>query len=29
MTAIEAPVWTANELLDFLDCVVKTGKANW
>jgi len=29
MTAIEAPIWTANELLDFLDCVAKTGKANW
>ncbi len=29
MTAIEAPIWTANELLDFLDCIAKTGKANW
>ena len=29
MTAIEAPIWTANELLDFLDCAAKTGKANW
>jgi pimeloyl-ACP methyl ester carboxylesterase len=29
MTAIEDPIWTANELLDFLDCVAKTGKANW
>jgi pimeloyl-ACP methyl ester carboxylesterase len=28
MTAIEAPIWTANELLDFLDCVAKTGKAH-
>lgn len=29
MTAIEAPIWTANELLDFLECVSRTGKANW
>jgi len=29
MTAIEAPIWTGNELLDFLDCVARTGKANW
>jgi 3-oxoadipate enol-lactonase len=29
MTAIEAPIWTANELLDFLDCVAQTGKAKW
>jgi pimeloyl-ACP methyl ester carboxylesterase len=29
MTAIEAPKWTADELLDFLDCVAKTGRANW
>lgn len=29
MTAIEDPIWTANELLDFLDCVAKTGKAKW
>lgn len=29
MTAIEAPKWTASELLDFLDCVAKTGRANW
>jgi pimeloyl-ACP methyl ester carboxylesterase len=29
MTAIEAPKWTAHELLDFLDCVGKTGHANW
>ena len=28
MTAIEAPKWTAHELLDFLDCVGKTGHAN-
>jgi pimeloyl-ACP methyl ester carboxylesterase len=28
MTAIEAPIWTGNELLDFLDCVTQTGKAN-
>ncbi len=28
MTAIEAPVWTAHELLDFLECVASTGKAN-
>ena len=29
MTAIEAPKWTADELLNFLDCVAKTGRANW
>ena len=29
MTAIEAPKWTAHELLDFLACVRETGKANW
>ena len=29
MTAIEAPKWTAKEILDFLDCVAKTGHANW
>jgi pimeloyl-ACP methyl ester carboxylesterase len=29
MTAIEAPIQTANELQDFLDCVAKTGKAKW
>jgi pimeloyl-ACP methyl ester carboxylesterase len=29
MTAIEDPETTANEILDFLDCVHKTGKANW
>lgn len=29
MTAIEAPAWTASELFDFLNCVVRTGKANW
>lgn len=29
MTAIEAPMWTAHEILDFLECVKKTGKANW
>jgi pimeloyl-ACP methyl ester carboxylesterase len=29
MTAIEAPMWTASELLDFLDCVARTGQANW
>jgi pimeloyl-ACP methyl ester carboxylesterase len=29
MTAIEAPAWTASELLDFLDCVSRTGRANW
>jgi 3-oxoadipate enol-lactonase len=29
MTAIEAPKWTAHELLDFLACVGRTGKANW
>ena len=28
MTAIEAPKWTANEILDFLDCVAKTGHAS-
>ena len=29
MTAIEAPKWTAHELLDFLACVGRTGRANW
>ena len=29
MTALEAPKWTAHELLDFLECVRETGKANW
>jgi 3-oxoadipate enol-lactonase len=29
MTAIEAPKWTAHELLDFLECVTKTSRANW
>jgi 3-oxoadipate enol-lactonase len=29
MTAIEAPMWTAHEILDFLECVSKTGYANW
>jgi len=29
MTALEAPKWTAHELLDFLECVEKTGRANW
>jgi len=29
MTAIEAPKWTAHELLDFLACVRETGKAKW
>lgn len=29
MTAIEAPIWTGNELLDFLECVARTGKAAW
>jgi pimeloyl-ACP methyl ester carboxylesterase len=29
MTALEDPETTANELLDFLDCVAKTGRANW
>jgi pimeloyl-ACP methyl ester carboxylesterase len=29
MTAIEAPAWTAHELLDFLRCVKETGKSNW
>lgn len=29
MTAIEAPKWTAHELLDFLECVSRTGGANW
>jgi 3-oxoadipate enol-lactonase len=29
MTAIEAPLWTAHELLDFLECVKKTGRAGW
>lgn len=28
MTAIEDPKWTAHELLDFLECVAKTGHAN-
>ena len=28
MTAIEDPETTVNEILDFLDCVTKTGKAN-
>lgn len=28
MTAIEAPKWTAHELLDFLECVRETGHAN-
>jgi len=29
MTAIEDPKWTAWELLDFLDCVTRTGRAGW
>ncbi len=29
MTAMEAPKWTAHELLDFLQCVRETGHANW
>ncbi|MBI4767102.1 MAG: alpha/beta hydrolase [Deltaproteobacteria bacterium] len=29
MTALEAPKWTAHELLDFLECVRKTGRAKW
>jgi len=29
MTAIENPEGTIRELLDFLDCVAKNGKANW
>jgi pimeloyl-ACP methyl ester carboxylesterase len=29
MTAIEDPKWTTSELLDFLDCVSRTGRANW
>lgn len=29
MTAIEAPKWTAHELLDFLACVRETGRAGW
>jgi len=29
MTAIEAPKWTAHEILDFLECVNKNGRANW
>ena len=29
MTAIEAPKWTAHELLDFLECVSQTGRSNW
>lgn len=29
MTALEAPKWTAHELLDFLECVRETGNANW
>ena len=29
MTALEAPKWTAHEILDFLECVGKTGRANW
>jgi len=29
MTAMEAPKWTANIILDFLESVRKTGKANW
>lgn len=29
MTAIEAPKWTAHEILDFLACVHETGRANW
>lgn len=28
MTAIEAPLWTAHEILDFLQCVRETGHAN-
>jgi pimeloyl-ACP methyl ester carboxylesterase len=28
MTALEAPKWTAHELLDFLECVGQTGRAN-
>jgi pimeloyl-ACP methyl ester carboxylesterase len=28
MTAIEAPKWTAHEILDFLECVGQTGRAN-
>lgn len=28
MTALEAPKWTAHEILDFLECVGKTGRAN-
>src|SRR5579872_1456111 len=27
MTAIEAPIWTAKEITDFLDCVAETGRA--
>jgi pimeloyl-ACP methyl ester carboxylesterase len=29
MTAMEAPKWTAHELLDFLECVNKTCRSNW
>lgn len=29
MTAIEDPKWTTHELLDFLECVSQTGRANW
>jgi pimeloyl-ACP methyl ester carboxylesterase len=29
MTALEAPKWTAHEILDFLECVAKNGRANW
>jgi len=29
MTAIEAPKWTAHEILDFLECVHKNNRANW
>lgn len=29
MTAIENPKDTIKELLDFLDCITQTGKANW
>jgi len=28
MTAMEAPKWTAHEILDFLSCVAETGRAN-
>lgn len=29
MTALEAPKWTVHEILDFLECVAQTGRANW